>query len=202
MSATGGHLALYRRLVRLYPPSFRDNYGADLILLFARQIEDEAPARVWARTVRDLAVSVPAQRLEAHMNRPSTRIVTTASGTVAGASALVALTVGTGPAMPVFLAVALVAAAIALWSWQSARPIPGAVPQGRSWWKVLLAGPALAVITFTAMATPWPDAIDLGDNAYWLVVISLMTSVTLAATGLLLGMVAVIDRRRTRHPAT
>jgi hypothetical protein len=61
---------------------------------------------------------------------------------------------------------------------------------------VLLAGPVLAALTLAAMAIPWPDAIDLGDNAYWLIVGAFMTSVTLAATGLLLAMVAVVDRRR------
>jgi hypothetical protein len=63
---------------------------------------------------------------------------------------------------------------------------------------VFLAGPALATLTFGAIAVPWPDAIDLGDNAYWLIVITLMTSIALAATGLLLGLAAVVERRRTR----
>lgn len=200
MSARSAHLALYRRLVRLYPPAFRDDYGADLVLLFARQMDDEPPARVWARTVRDLAITVPARRLEAHMRGPAAHIITAVSGVVAGSAALLALAVGSGPAMPMFLVVAVVAAAIALWSRQAARPVRADVVEEVSWWKVLVAGPALAAMTFAAMAIPWPDVVDLGDNAYWLVLIAFMTSVTLAATGLCLGMVAAIERRRI--PAT
>jgi len=48
------------------------------------------------------------------------------------------------------------------------------------------------------MAVPWPEAIDLGENAYWLVVIAFATSLTLVAAGLLLGILAVIEHRRTR----
>jgi hypothetical protein len=196
MTARRGHLALYRQMTRLYPPSFRHDYGADLVTLFANQIEDERPARVWARTLRDLAVSVPTQRLEAHMKRPSAYLLTTVSGVIAGTAALLALTVGSGAALPVFLVVALAAGLTSAWSWQAVQPVRADRTAGASWWKVLLAGPVLAALTLAAMAIPWPDAIDLGDNAYWLIVGAFMTSVTLAATGLLLAMVAVVDRRR------
>jgi hypothetical protein len=198
VTARQAHLALYRRLTRLYPLSFRRNYGDDLIVLFAKQIEDEPPALVWARTFRDLAVSVPTQHLEAHMKRPSPHLLTAAFGVVAAAAALLALTLGTGPAMPVFLVVALVSGASALWARQAGQPVRADNATGNSWWRVLLAGPALAALTFVAMAIPWPDSIDLGDNAYWLIVIAFMMSLTLAATGVLLGVVALFDRRRTR----
>jgi len=186
-------------MTRLYPSAFRANYGADLLTLFAQQIEDEAPARVWARTFRDLLVSVPIQRLEAHMSRPSTHLLPILSGVVAGAAALLAVAVGTGPAMPVFLVLALLGAAITVWSWQAYQPVRADNAAGGSWWKVLLAGPALGALTFAAIAVPWPNAIDLGENAYWLIVIAFMTSMTLAAAGLLLGIAAVVGRRRSRH---
>ncbi len=104
--------------------------------------------------------------------------------------------------MPVFLVVALLSGAIAVWSWQAGQPIRADNVAGRSWWKVLLAGPALAAATFAAMAVPWPQAIDLGDNAYWLVLIAFMTSVVLAGTGLLLRIVTLVDHRRDRHMGT
>jgi hypothetical protein len=198
MSDRSVHVAVYRHLTRLYPPSFRQGFEADLVSLFADQVNDESPGRVWLRTLRDLAVSVPTQRLEAHMKRPSAHLVTTGFGAVAAIAALLALAVGTGPATPVFLVVALIAALIAIWSWRANRPVQADSVAARSWWKVFLAGPALATLTFGAMAVPWPDAIDLGDNAYWLIVITLMTSIALAATGLLLGLAAVVERRRTR----
>lgn len=193
------HLAIYRHMTRLYPPTFRADYGADLVTLFAQQIEDEPPARVWARTFRDLVISVPTQRLEAHMNRPSAHLLPILSGLVAGTAALLAVTIGTGPAMPVFLALALLGGAAAVWSWEAYQPVRADHVAGRSWWKFLLAGPALAAVTFGAMAVPWPDAIDLGESAYWLIVIAFMTSLTLAAAGVLLGILGVVGRRRTRH---
>jgi len=200
MSDRHAHVAVYRTLTRLYPPSFRRSYDADLVSLFADQLDDESPGRVWLRTLRDLAVSVPTQRLEAHMNRPSSRFVSGASGLVAGTAALLGLTIGTGPALPVFLVVALVAGAVGAWSWQAEQPVRVDDAAGKSWWKLLLAGPALASLTVVAMAIPWPHAVDLGDNAYWLVVIAFMTSLALAAMGLLLGTSALIGRRRTRRP--
>lgn len=196
MTARDAHLAVYRRMTHLYPAPFRRDYGEDLGALFAKQIDDESAGRVWARTIRDLAVSVPLQRLETHMNRPSSHLLTVVFGVLAGTAALLALALGTGPAMPVFLIVALLGSAIAVWSWQAGRPVRAVGAAGRSWWKFLLAGPALAAVTFVAMAVPWPQAMDLGDNAYWLVLIAFMTSLTLAATGLLLGIVAMMDRRR------
>jgi hypothetical protein len=200
MSDRRTHVAVYRSLTRLYPSSFRRSYDADLIALFADQLDDESSLRVWLRTLRDLAVSVPTQRLETHMNRPSARIVTAASGLVAGTASLLALTIGSGPALPVFLIIAVIAGSIAYWSWRNDQPLRADGAAAKSWWKVLLAGPALATVTIGAISIPWPQAMDLGDNAYWLVVIAFMTSLALAALGLLLGTSALIGRHHTRHP--
>jgi hypothetical protein len=87
MSGPNAHVALYRHLIALYPHSFRDSYAADLVDLFAEQLRDLPPLRVWLRTVRDLAVTVPTQHLAAHMNRPSPRIVMILSALVAGTAA-------------------------------------------------------------------------------------------------------------------
>ncbi len=198
MSARPSHVAAYGRLTALYPRSFRDDYRADLVALFSQQLRDERPGRVWLRAVRDLAVTVPVQHLEAHMTRPSPHIVTLGFGVVAGNMALLALIAGTAPVMPVFAGLALVAGVVAYWSWQSSRTLDP-VEGGRLWWKLVLAGATLAALTLVAMAIPWPEAVDLGDNAYWAVVFSFMASLTLAATGLLLGLGAWLQRRRTRH---
>lgn len=195
-------MEVYRRLTRLYPRSFRQNYGTDLVALFADQIQDEPTARVWLRAVRDLSVTVPTQRLEAHMQHSSARVLTAVSGVVAASATVLALTLGSGPAMPIFLVVALVAGAVAVWSWQSAQPVRADMGAAGSWWKVLLAGPVLAALTFGAMAVPWPEAMDLGDNAYWLVLIAFMTSLTLTAFGVLLGFLAAVGHRRTRRMGT
>ena len=201
MTDHSAHVAVYRSLTRMYPHSFRQGYGTDLVALFADQIQDEPPARVWLRTLRDLSVSVPTQRLEVLVKRPSARLLTALSGLVAGTAALLALTLGSGPALPVFLVVALLAGAVAVWSWQAVQPVPADVVVSGSWWKVLVAGPALAALTLGAMAVPWPDALDIGDGAYWLIVIAFMTSITLAASGVLLGIHAAVAHRRGASPA-
>ena len=48
---------LYRGLLRVYPRRFRDEYGADMVLLFTDQLRDEPALRVWARGVIDLAIT-------------------------------------------------------------------------------------------------------------------------------------------------
>ena len=48
----------YRCLSKLYPKSFRDEYGHDLIATFAEQLRDERTGRVWLTTIRDLAVTL------------------------------------------------------------------------------------------------------------------------------------------------
>ena len=198
MSARPSHVAVYGRLTALYPRSFRDDYRADLVALFAQQLGDEPPGRVWSRALRDLAVSVPIQHLEAHMNRPSPHIVTLGFGVVAGAMALLAAIAGTAPVTPLFAGLALVAGVFAYWSWQTGRTLDP-VDGGRLWWKLVMAGATLAALTFVAMVIPWPEAVDLGDNAYWAVVFAFLAAFTLAATGLLLGLGAWLQRRRTRH---
>jgi len=61
---------VYSWLLRLYPRRFRNEYGTDMALLFAQQLRGEPTSRVWARGVVDLAVTIPTQHLEAHMDRP------------------------------------------------------------------------------------------------------------------------------------
>jgi hypothetical protein len=194
------HIAAYRRLTALYPRRFRDEYRSDLVALFGQQLEDHGPGRVWLRTARDIAVTIPVQHLEEHVHRPSHNLVTAASSVVAIAATLLAITMGTATS-PVLLLVALGSGAIATWSWKANRPIQVPNDVSSAWWRFLIAGMALVIVTFSAMAVPWPDAIDLGDNAYWLIVFSIMTGLALGAIGLLLGIGALIQRRRTPRPA-
>lgn len=201
MSAAGTHIAVYRRLTALYPRRFRDEYRTDLVALFSQQLEDDGPSRVWLRTARDIAVTIPAQHLEAHVHRPSHNLVTAASSVVAIAAALLAITIGTAASL-VLVVVALWSGAIAMWSWKATRPLRVANNVDSAWWKFLAGGAALVIVTFSAMAVPWPNSIDLGDNAYWLIVISVMTGIALGTIGVLLGIGALIHRKHTPRPAT
>lgn len=59
---------VYRYLVRLYPRSFRDHYGDDLVGHFADMVTDRGARAAWTCTAVDLLVSVPRYRLESIMN--------------------------------------------------------------------------------------------------------------------------------------
>lgn len=61
-------VAVYRVLLRLYPRPFRAEFGEPMAQLFADQVRDRG-ARAWARTVADLARTVPVERTEATMSR-------------------------------------------------------------------------------------------------------------------------------------
>lgn len=200
MSTAGAHIAVYRHLTALYPRQFRDEFRTDLVALFSHQLEGEGPGRVWLRTARDIAVTVPAQHLEAFMHRPSNNVVTAVSAVVALTAAFLAITMGTAASLAMLL-VALGSGGTAVWTWQANRPIRVPHQTDSAWWKFIVGGVALVATTFSGMAIPWPDAIDLGDNAYWLIVFSMMTGLALGAIGLVLGIGALIHRSTPRAAA-
>ena len=60
----------YRLVLHLYPRRFRHEYGEQMTALLIAQLHDEGAARVIARTVVDLFVTVPkgeADRLKAEL---------------------------------------------------------------------------------------------------------------------------------------
>jgi len=64
---------LYRRLLRLYPPSFRQRYGEGM-LDFYRERRRAAGPGVWPRLLFDLLVSAAAERLRAEPGTSAERI--------------------------------------------------------------------------------------------------------------------------------
>jgi hypothetical protein len=58
-------LKFYRRLLRLYPAGFRDNYAGPLERAFRDELAESsgpwALALLWIRLLADLAISIPAQ---------------------------------------------------------------------------------------------------------------------------------------------
>lgn len=63
-----GHGRAYRRLLRLYPASFRTRYGDEMVQLFGDQLRDARDERAstgtavtWIRTLGDLAVTAAAE---------------------------------------------------------------------------------------------------------------------------------------------
>jgi hypothetical protein len=73
------HVRLYRRLVRLYPVRFRQDYADEMVRLFADQLRDaqathstRAVAGLWARSVFDLVVTAPRQHIREARAIPQT----------------------------------------------------------------------------------------------------------------------------------
>ncbi|MEE8586399.1 MAG: ABC transporter permease [Acidobacteriota bacterium] len=66
---------LYKRLLRLYPGSFREEYGQELLETFRDSLDRLSNRRkvclVWVRTLADLLISVPPERLCQLFNRIS-----------------------------------------------------------------------------------------------------------------------------------
>ena len=195
-------LTIYRALTGLYPRSFRDDYREDLAVLFSHQINDGSPLVVWARTIRDLAITVPTHHLETRMHRPTTPVLVGMCTVVTASALALALMLGTGgPAVSIVcLMVAVIAATLGVSAWRAQRPVHESTSFETLWWKFLVAGASLVAATFAGMAIPWPDSIDLGDNAYWLIVITMMTGFMLAALGVLLGVATLLRHHRHGPP--
>ena len=52
---------LYRRLLKLYPAGFRENYAAAMERAFRDELRESHGAMLWLRRLADLAISLPAQ---------------------------------------------------------------------------------------------------------------------------------------------
>lgn len=182
-------MSLYGGLLRLYPRAFRDEYGEDMALLLRHQLRDESAARVWARTLLDLAITVPTLRLEAHMSaRTSAPVAYTAA---AVASLVVAVVAGTSIGVSVVgVGGVLLFGGLALISWRRAQTL-GSVGGASAWKLVAVGGGGL---TGTVVLVNVNGELSSG---WWAVfMVALLTSITLTAVGLALAITHV-SRRRT-----
>lgn len=184
----------YRVLVRLYPRSFRDAYGDDMVLLFEDQRADDGALRAWSRTARDLLVTIPTQHLEVLVHRRSPRLVSSAVGLL-GIVVLVAGVIIGSAVSPLLLLVGVVLAVAGAMAWQQHRDVV-APELVESWWKVLLAGPAVLASVVLAHAV-WPPSLEPGDDVAWLLTFSsIILAITLIVSGVLLGAVQGAARLR------
>ena len=92
-------MRLYRLLLRLYPASFRNEYGEEMVRLFAeRRRNTGAPARVmlWIEALRDAAVTAPRVHLDALTQdlRYTRRALSRTPGFAAAAILVMALGIG------------------------------------------------------------------------------------------------------------
>jgi hypothetical protein len=191
-------IAVYRHFSALYPKSFRAEYGDDLVATFTEQLRDEPAGRVWLSTIRDLVVTVPFQHLEARMNRPTPRTVAVLATGFVVAAIVLALVVGTGPVVGVFLLVALAALVVATLAWQAARPPTDEMTVANRWRTILIIGVTLLTVVIVVINVPPYNNRELPEAGWILMIVSLVTSVALITVGITMG----IARRMNQHHHT
>lgn len=185
-------VGVYRGLLRVYPRKFRDEYRDDMALLFAEQLRDESAGRVWTRGVIDLAITIPARHLEAHMNRPPNPAVPFVFAALAVTGVSVAVLVGSSFGLAGFaLAVGVVAAVLTVASWRTTRAVTAARPASAHWWQVLLGG--VGVLASTIVVLNITGEVPEG---WWLpMMLTLLASIMTTVTGLILGVAHLTTHR-------
>jgi hypothetical protein len=182
----------YRALLRLYPRRFRDEYGPDMALLFADQLRDEPAARVWARSAIDLALTIPTQHLEAHMNRaPSALLPVLFTATGIGGVGIAAVGGSSRGMLTIGLSIAVVALGLAAVARRNLRPV-GTDDVSAHWWKLVSGGAGMlaafaGVTTFTG---------ELPEGLWWPMIIVLFCALGLIGTGVVLGIAHAAARPR------
>jgi hypothetical protein len=195
MKGDGAAIRAYGALLRLYPRRFRDQYGDDMVLLMREQRTEESAPRVFARSMIDLAISIPTQHLEARMHRAPSPLVPLAYATAAVAGLLVAIVGGTNWTMLVLgLSLAVVAGAVAVAAWRRSSPVSSPRTFTASWWKFLVAGPCLVVLVIVGAG--------VGLEAWYLGLVVVFAAFVSAATGLVLGLAHLFFTLRLRGTAT
>jgi tellurite resistance protein TehA-like permease len=183
---------VYGALVALYPRTFRDEYGADMVQLVRDTCDDEPTWRVASRVVVDLALSIPTQHLELHMKRNPSPLIPLIYTAVAGAGVLLAVAGGTSVTLLVVgLTVAVIAAAMAAIAWRRAAPVRKSIQTG-NWWKLVLAGSALISGVIVGA--------EAGVEAWFAGLLTVFLGLILIGLGLLLGLMRLTSRRQPVIP--
>ncbi len=188
------HRSLYQGLCRSYPRAFRDLYGEDLAAVFVLQLGELGPVRCWHRTLRDLAVTVPSQHLEQHMNQPSSTQIVGGCLALAVGATVAAVVTGTSVYGLVFLLVAAAAAATAAMSRRAVKPVI-ALERSSTWKKFLAIGVALLAVIIVLINLPGTKNQELSSAAWSLMMMSLLTSFTLIGAGVVLGASQLLRSR-------
>ena len=188
---------VYRGLLRCYPRRFRDEYGADMALLFADQLRDEPARRVWARGLIDLAITIPARHMEAHVDRPPNPSVPIFYAALSVTGVVVGVVAGSNLGIAAFgLAAAVVAGILAVASWRNMRALTAARPVTARWWQVLGAG--VGVLTSTIVVVNVAGEVSSG---WWgPMMLALLCGVLMTAVGLILGIAHLMSNRPHTAP--
>jgi hypothetical protein len=193
MSRDGLVIRAYRTSVRLYPRDFREEYGADMVLVMREQCDEEAAWRVFARSMLDLAISIPTQHLEARMHRAPNPLVPLVYVTAAVGGLLAAILGGSEAATLVLgLGLAVVAGTIGAVAWRRCAPVRDARALSATWWKFLLAGPCLVALVVLGAG--------VGIEAWYLGLVIVFGAFASTAAGLVLGLTHLLTHRLRRNP--
>jgi hypothetical protein len=184
----------YRLAIRLYPRAFRDEFGDDLVQLFADQLADERAPRIVARTVLDLALSVPQRHLESDMRTTRSSILPVVFFVAALSSLAVGLVVGHPAVLGVCAVVTLAFVTLGLVAVHRARPLSEVRSAPSRWWVALTTGVVLMVgLVVVTNATG-----ELPEGGWLLAMITGLTALVLIGTGLVLGIVHLAGRSHRR----
>ncbi len=190
-------VGIYRTLLRVYPRRFRDEYRDDMALLFAEQLHDGSASRVWARSLIDLTITIPARHLEAHMNRPPNPAVPVLFAALSVTGVVTAILAGSNLAIAGFgLAVAVMAGVLAVASWRTTRAVTAERPASAHWWQILLGGVGVLATTIVVL-----NIIGEVPDGWWVpMMLTLLAGIMTTATGLILGVAHLTTHRP--HNAT
>ena len=184
------HAGVYRRLLWLYPASFRREYGAAMVQVFTDRLRDDtadrrrlAFVRVWMHVLRDLTFSVPNQRIEALMSEQQT------TTRLAGVIMIIALATVATMALG-WAALALLAATAAWATYQYRHGRYVRLPRRGHWYRWIAAGAAILAVTSAAILS-----FDLNDLLYSLWALLTAAGVCACAVGIVIGL-----RDRLRGP--
>jgi hypothetical protein len=195
--STSRLVSAYRHAIRLYPRSFRDDFGDDLVQLFADQLADERAARVVTRTTLDLALSVPQRHLESDMNVTRTSVLPVVFFVLALSSLVVGLVVGHPAVLGACALATLAFLALALVALHRARPLHEVRSIQSRWWVVF--GSGVALLTGLVLVTRATG--ELPEGGWFLAMVTGLTAIVLITTGLVLGVVHVAGRAHRRSVA-
>ena len=188
-------MKVYRVLLRCYPRDFRREYGEDMTQLLALQLRDENTARVWGRTVLDLALTVPTLRLEAVMSRrntlPGADVLYGAAAV--GSLAATAITGSTAYLGNAGLLLAVLFTSLAVLARRRAHALGAGSGAAPNWWKYLAVG--VAGIAGCVLVANVGDR-DLPGDTWFIWITVLLTSMVLTVVGLILGISLAVAHRR------
>jgi hypothetical protein len=187
----------YRLTIRLYPRAFRDEYGEDLVQLFVDQLAAERAPRIVARTLLDLALSVPQRHLESDMRTPRTSLLPVLFFVVALSSLAVGLVVGHPSVLALCAVVTLVSIALALVAIHRARPLSEVRSATSRWWVALGGG----ILLMAGLVVVTNITGELPEGGWLLAMITGLTALVLMGIGVVLGIVHLAGRSHRRAVA-